>query len=67
MKGPISDWSQDDVCQFLDSLGLDHLKGAFKENGVNGKDMLELTDEDYKDSLGCTNLQVIYKGRRLDG
>lgn len=54
----VSDWSQADVATFLEDIGLGHLAPKFKDNGVNGKDLSELEDEDYRESLGCSNLQV---------
>lgn len=58
MGTSVSDWSQDDVASFLGDIGLGHLAPKFKDNGVNGKDLLELEDDDYRESLGCSNLQV---------
>jgi len=54
----IDTYSQADVSELLERIGLGHLGPVFKENGVNGKDLLSLEDEDYKESLNCTNLQV---------
>lgn len=54
----VSEFTQDDVSDLLERIGLGHLTGVFRENGVNGKDLLSLEDEDYKESLNCTNLQV---------
>lgn len=54
----IENWSTDDVQSLLEDIGLGHLAPKFKDNGVNGKDLLELEDDDYRESLGCSNLQV---------
>lgn len=54
----LSEYSQEDVSKLLERIGLGHLAPVFKENGVNGKDLLSLEDEDYKESLNCSNLQV---------
>lgn len=54
----VADYTQDDVSAMLERIGLGHLSPVFKENGVNGKDLLSLEDEDYKESLNCSNLQV---------
>lgn len=58
MTKQIVDYNQEDVSELLERIGLGHLVSVFKENGVNGKDLLDLEDEDYKESLNCTNLQV---------
>ena len=55
---PVPKWSPDEVVMFLGSIGLPQLGDAFKSNAVNGSDLIDLTDEDFKDSLGCTPLQV---------
>lgn len=66
MGTSVSDWSQAEVASFLEDIGLGHLAPKFKDNGVNGKDLLELEDEDYRESLGCSNLQVRLSTRRID-
>jgi len=55
---PVPKWSVENVVAFLGSIGLPQLGDAFKANAVNGSDLLFLTDEDFKESLGCTPLQV---------
>lgn len=55
---PVSEYTQDDVSLLLERIGLGHLTSVFKENGVNGRDLLSLDDDDYRESLNCTNLQV---------
>lgn len=55
---PVAKWDVDEVVAFLGSIGLPQLGDAFQANAVNGKDLIDLSDEDYKDSLGCTALQV---------
>lgn len=66
MGTSVSDWSQAEVASFLEDIGLGHLAPKFKDNGVNGKDLLELEDEDYRESLSCSNLQVRLSTRRID-
>ncbi|KAL4433443.1 hypothetical protein ABPG77_010296 [Micractinium sp. CCAP 211/92] len=51
-------WSRQDVCFFLERLGLEDLKLAFQKNAVDGADLVGLTDTDLIDSLGCTQLQA---------
>lgn len=46
------------VEDFLEQIGLGHLAPAFKENAVTGDDLATLTDEDFSESLHCTNLQI---------
>eukprot|EP00889_Picochlorum_renovo_P005525 jgi/Picre1/32555/NNA_007901.t1 len=58
--------SQAEVASFLEDIGLGHLAPKFKDNGVNGKDLLELEDEDYRESLGCSNLQIKKIKRELE-
>jgi hypothetical protein len=55
---PVPKWDVDTVCGFLTQIGLGALTDAFKTNAVNGSDLISLSDEDFKDSLGCTPLQV---------
>jgi hypothetical protein len=55
---PVSRWDIDDVVAFLGSIGLPQLGDSFRANAVNGKDLSDLSDEDFKESLGCTALQV---------
>jgi hypothetical protein len=57
---PVPKWDVDMVCGFLTQIGLTPLTEAFKTNAVNGSDLIGLTDADFKDSLGCTPLQVIF-------
>lgn len=54
----VSEWSVDQVGDFLQGLQLGGLAPAFKENAVDGKDLLNLTDDDYIRDLKLTNLQV---------
>lgn len=54
----VSTWSIDDVSKFLGTIGLVSLQDAFMTNAVNGADLLVLSDEDFKESLGATPLQV---------
>ena len=54
----IKDWSVAEVADFLAGLNLDALAGTFKDNAVDGKDLLELTDDEFAAELKCTNLQV---------
>lgn len=55
---PPKDWTVDEVCQFLDSLSLGHTAPAFKDNGVDGDDLLNLTDTEMQQDLNLTPLQI---------
>lgn len=54
----VQEWGVEDVCKWLGGLNLETLEPAFKSNAVDGKDLLELSEGDMKDYLGCTPLQV---------
>ena len=57
----IADFSTEEVVTFLEgmfsSLDAGVLKG-FKDNGVNGAMLFELTKEDFVNTLGLTSLQA---------
>ena len=55
---PVPKWDSDTVCNFVSGIGLPQLVDKFRENAVTGADLISLSDDDYKDSLGCTGLQV---------
>ena len=55
---PVPKWDIDTVANWISSIGLPQLVDAFKSNAVNGSDLIGLSDEDMKESLGCTGLQV---------
>lgn len=55
---PVAQWSPEDVQAWICSIGLDSLKEAFAKNGVNGSDLIALTDDDMTESLGMSGLQV---------
>ncbi len=60
------DWDVKDVVAFIDSIGLGHISKNFEENAVNGRDLLELEDEDFRESLQCSGLQVKKIKRELE-
>ena len=45
-----------EICHWLESIGLSHLKKAFEENGVDLDLLPGLTNDDLKD-LGVTRLR----------
>ena len=50
---PLSMWATDDVCTWLASCGMQHLKPIFKEEAIQGAVLMFLTDEDLA-GLGVT-------------
>jgi len=58
MASDVQGWSVGQVAEFLRSLELSHLAQAFIDNAVNGKDLLELSDDDFINDLKCTSIQV---------
>lgn len=74
MAKAVTDWTPQDVEDFLIGLHLDGLAPGFRQNAVNGKDLLQFTDDDLSQELNCTNLQarnnhnnnVVYRNRRID-
>ncbi|KAK9891508.1 hypothetical protein WA026_014744 [Henosepilachna vigintioctopunctata] len=51
---PVSEWSKEQVCQWLVALGLEHHVAKFVELQVNGASLLLLTSTDFK-ILGITS------------
>eukprot|EP00529_Nitzschia_sp_RCC80_P033853 CAMPEP_0113485580 /NCGR_PEP_ID=MMETSP0014_2-20120614/24557_1 /TAXON_ID=2857 /ORGANISM="Nitzschia sp." /LENGTH=201 /DNA_ID=CAMNT_0000379231 /DNA_START=119 /DNA_END=724 /DNA_ORIENTATION=+ /assembly_acc=CAM_ASM_000159 len=56
-KSP-SQYSQEEVAIFLNSIGLGSKIDGFKENGVDGGLLVTLTEDDLKNDLGLSNLQA---------
>jgi hypothetical protein len=61
---PVPKWTIEAVGGWLEALGLGALDPAFKANAVDGAMLVDLTDEEYTSSLGCTGLQVRARARR---
>jgi len=53
----VQNWSVEEVLAMLKSIGLNSLVEAFKLNGVSGKDLVLLSDEDFKE-MGMSGLQI---------
>lgn len=56
-KGHVTTWSSEDVCKWLNSIGLGKYSPSFKQNDISGKHLIELTKEELHvdlkiDSLG---------------
>ncbi|XP_071057520.1 uncharacterized protein [Onthophagus taurus] len=47
-SGPVTDWTKDQVCQWLMRIGLDQHMSKFRELQVNGAALLQLTSTDFK-------------------
>ena len=51
-------WSAGEVAQWLDTLSLGHLSECFRENGVDGSFLAELSEDELRGELGLTRLQA---------
>ena len=51
-------WSVEEVCSFLERLELGHVGDKFRENGVDGSFLAQLSVEDLVEELGLTKLQA---------
>eukprot|EP01099_Mayorella_cantabrigiensis_P003413 TRINITY_DN261_c0_g1_i12.p1 TRINITY_DN261_c0_g1~~TRINITY_DN261_c0_g1_i12.p1 ORF type:complete len:582 (-),score=170.84 TRINITY_DN261_c0_g1_i12:273-1784(-) len=51
-------WSPEDVCYFLGENGYGSLIPKFKENQVNGLDLLQSSDEELKEGLGVNSFFI---------
>ena len=48
----------EDVCAWLATLSLGHLAPRFRDNGVDGAFLSELTEDEMTSELGLTKLQA---------
>ena len=55
-QGPVEKWSVDDMASYLHCISLGHLRSAIKENGLDGKFPLQLTQNDVS-AIGIGPLQ----------
>ena len=44
----VSEWSTDDVCQWLEGLGLVEYKNSFESNDIRGQELVSLSRVDLK-------------------
>ena len=51
-------WSVEDVCNYLVGLQLAHISDKFRENGVDGRFLADLKEEELVAELGLTKLQA---------
>lgn len=54
----IKEWSVDEVCIWLNCIGLGEKVDSFRGNTVDGETLLSLSVEDMTGELGLTNLQA---------
>lgn len=52
LTGPVSRWTVDDVTAWLETLGLGQYKDRFRQNAIDGTELLDLSDADLQESLG---------------
>lgn len=64
-KSP-SEYTQEEVAVWLNSIGLGSKVEAFKQNGVDGSLLVILTEDDVKSELGLTTLQARKFAHSLD-
>ena len=62
--GAMKGWSVDDMVQYMSAIDLGHLAPAMKENGMDGRFLLECTQEDFL-AIGVTALQCKKNHSRL--
>ena len=60
---PIKDWTVDDVVKLFKTCNFEHVTGVVRECSIDGKTLLELTDEELMESvenggLGLKKLQI---------
>jgi len=58
MSSQVRSWTPSDVEAWLQALDLDAVGQVFRDSGVTGADLLNLTDEDMTDLLGLNKLQI---------
>lgn len=54
----IQEFTVEEVCMWLVAIGLGSKQDPFKDNAVDGKLLVELSDDDMKNDLSLSNLQV---------
>jgi SAM domain (Sterile alpha motif) len=61
----VASWSIEQVGIWLSALELSNLVPAFKANAVDGRDLLQITDEEMSEQLGMTPIQISKVKREL--
>ena len=52
---PLGEWSVEDVCEWLEAIGLGEHVDSFKENEMMGEHLLDISKDDLKE-LGVKKL-----------
>ncbi|XP_011301187.1 neurabin-1 isoform X2 [Fopius arisanus] len=60
----ITDWSKEQVCQWLTGIGLERFSSRFMDNGINGSSLLRLESRDLK-TLGISGDEKVHLKRKL--
>ncbi|CAL1678577.1 unnamed protein product [Lasius platythorax] len=63
-NAPVTDWSKEQVCQWLTGIGLEHYSPQFLDNGINGSNLLRLESRELK-ALGVYNEAKAHLKRKL--
>jgi hypothetical protein len=58
MSSHVRNWSADDVQLWLEGQGLEAVGQVFRDSGINGVDLLNLSDEDMQQILCLNPLQI---------
>lgn len=58
MVGTVDTWDLDEVCIWLNCIGLGDKVDSFRENTIDGDSLLSLTVDDLSEELGLSKLQV---------
>ncbi|XP_076437330.1 WD repeat, SAM and U-box domain-containing protein 1-like [Babylonia areolata] len=56
LPNPVEGWTVEDVVQWLDTQGLGQYQQAFRENAIDGKELLALAPSDLETTLGVSAL-----------
>ncbi|KOC65669.1 Neurabin-1 [Habropoda laboriosa] len=63
-NAPVTDWSKEQVCQWLSGIGLDRYASRFLETGINGGNLLRLESRDLK-AFGICGEEKSHLKRKL--
>ncbi|XP_050461010.1 uncharacterized protein LOC126856506 isoform X4 [Cataglyphis hispanica] len=63
-NAPVTDWSKEQVCQWLTGIGLEHYSSQFLDNGINGSNLLRLESRELK-ALGVYGEAKAHLKRKL--
>ena len=66
MSKTIESWDLDEVCIWLNCIGLGEKVDPFRENTVDGETLTSLSNDDLTAELGLTNLQAKKVLRQID-